>query len=124
MAAVFPQLRWSIVRRSIADIGETPMLRSTFAATREYIIGGMAKKTQAVPKNFEDGMRELESILSDVERGEMGVEESLVRYERGAFLIQHCRGVLNKAQMQIEALAKPPEAAGTDEIETNPVEEV
>jgi exodeoxyribonuclease VII small subunit len=81
----------------------------------------MAKKNQPVPKSFEEGMRELESILSDIERGEMGVEDSLVRYERGAFLIQHCRGVLNKAQLQIEALAKPP--GETDEAETAAVAE-
>jgi exodeoxyribonuclease VII small subunit len=83
----------------------------------------MAKKNQTVPKNFEEGMRELETILSDIERGEMGVEESLVRYERGAFLIQHCRGVLNKAQVQIEALAKTPENAADDEIEPTVAEE-
>jgi exodeoxyribonuclease VII small subunit len=81
----------------------------------------MAKKNQTIPKTFEDGMRELEGILSDIERGEMGVEESIVRYERGAFLIQHCRGVLNKAQVQIEAMAKPTpqsaEAAAADNEE-------
>ncbi len=71
----------------------------------------MAKKNQTVPKNFEEGMKELETILSDIERGEMGVEDSLVRYERGTFLIQHCRAVLNKAQEQIEAVSKTPEAA-------------
>jgi exodeoxyribonuclease VII small subunit len=54
-------------------------------------------------------MRELESILSEIERGELGVEESLVRYERGAYLIAHCRGVLNKAQEQIEAVGKTPQ---------------
>jgi exodeoxyribonuclease VII small subunit len=81
----------------------------------------MAKKNQPVPKNFEEGMRELEQILSDIEQGEMGVEESLVRYERGAFLIQHCRGVLNKAQTQIEALAKEPSAAA--QVEADKVEE-
>ena len=69
----------------------------------------MAKKNQAVPKNFEEGMKELETILSDIERGEMGVEESLVRYERGTFLIQHCRAVLNRAQEQVEAVSKTPE---------------
>jgi exodeoxyribonuclease VII small subunit len=84
----------------------------------------MAKKNQAVPKNFEEGMRELEQILSDIERGEMGVEDSLVQYERGAFLIQHCRGVLNKAQTQIEMLAKPPEpAAARTEDEEAEIEE-
>jgi exodeoxyribonuclease VII small subunit len=82
----------------------------------------MAKKNQAVPKNFEDGMRELETILSDIERGDMGVEESLVRYERGAFLIQHCRGVLNKAQEQIEAVSKSPEIAAVVEDEQSEAE--
>jgi exodeoxyribonuclease VII small subunit len=77
----------------------------------------MAKKNQPVPKTFEDGMRELESILSDIERGEMGVEESLLRYERGAFLITHCRAVLNKAQVQIEALAKTPGPEEQDKME-------
>ncbi len=63
-------------------------------------------------------MRELETILSDIEQGEMGVEESLVRYERGVFLIQHCRGVLNKAQEQIEAASAGPvkaEAVATED---------
>jgi len=83
----------------------------------------MAKKNQTVPKNFEEGMRELEGILSDIERGEMGVEESIVRYERGAFLIQHCRGVLNKAQVQIEALAKPVESVPEEEVENASGEE-
>jgi len=87
---------------------------------KDDIIRRMAKKTQPLPKNFEEGMRELEEILSDIERGEMGVEDSLIRYERGAFLIQHCRGVLNKAQAQIEMLAKPPATEPRDE-EADPV---
>ncbi len=82
------------------------MSRSVLILIDDYILSLMAKKNMAVPRSFEDGMRELETILSDIERGEMGVEESLVRYERGAFLIQHCRGVLNKAQEQIEAVSK------------------
>ena len=68
----------------------------------------MAKKTQAVPKTFEDGMRELESILAEVEAGQIGLEESLVRYERGSFLIGHCRSVLSAAQTQVEQLTKSP----------------
>ena len=69
----------------------------------------MAKKTQAAPKSFEDGMRELEAILSDMENGQIGLEESLARYERGAFLIAHCRGVLSAAQTQIEQLTRGPD---------------
>ena len=70
----------------------------------------MAKKTQQQPpKSFEDGMRELETILSEMENGQIGLEDSLLRYERGAFLIGHCRSVLSAAQTQIEQLTRGPE---------------
>ena len=66
----------------------------------------MAKKNQPAPRNFEDALQELETILSDIEGGQVGLEESLVRYERGTFLIQHCRNVLSSAEKQIEILSK------------------
>jgi exonuclease VII small subunit len=34
------------------------------------------------------------------------LEESLAKYERGTFLIAHCRGVLGNAEKQIEQLTK------------------
>ncbi len=69
----------------------------------------MAKKTQPAPTTFEDGMRELEAILSEMENGQIGLEESLARYERGSFLIGHCRSVLSAAQTQIEQLTRSPD---------------
>ena len=66
----------------------------------------MAKKNQVPPKTFEEALGELERILQEIEQGEVGLEESLVKYERGNFLIQHCRGVLNSAEKQIEQLSK------------------
>jgi len=65
-----------------------------------------SKKNQTPPKSFEDALRELEQILSEIENGEVGLEESLVKYERGNFLIQHCRAVLGQAEKQIELLSK------------------
>lgn len=78
----------------------------------------MAKKPQSVPKNFEDALGELEQILSDIEGGKVGFEESLSRYERGQFLIQHCRGVLESAEKQIEQIAKSPDGG----LQTSPLE--
>lgn len=69
----------------------------------------MAKKVQTPPKSFEEALRELEQILGEIEGGEMGLEESLLKYERGNFLIQHCRGVLNNAEKQIDLLGKSPD---------------
>ena len=78
----------------------------------------MAKKTQTVPRSFEDALAELEQILSDIEAGEVGLEQSLSKYERGSFLIQHCRAVLGKAEKQIELLSKGPDG----ELVSEPME--
>jgi exodeoxyribonuclease VII small subunit len=79
----------------------------------------MAKKTQNPPKSFEEALSELEQILSDIESGQVGLEQSLVKYERGSFLIQHCRTILGKAEKQIELLSKGPDG----ELISEPLEE-
>ena len=61
---------------------------------------------QTPPKNFEKAVEELEQILGQIESGELGLEETLVKYERGNFLIQHCREVLSAAEKQIELISK------------------
>ena len=77
----------------------------------------MSKKTQPIPKNFEEALSELEQILANMESGQVGLEESLAKYERGTFLIQHCRGVLNNAQKQIDLLSKA--ADGSIQVEAD-----
>ena len=69
----------------------------------------MAKRNQTAPKTFEEALQELEQILADGEGGDLGLEDSLAKYERGNFLIHHCRGVLNTAERQIELLSKAPD---------------
>ncbi len=84
-------------------------------------MAGMSKRAasqQSAPKTFEDALRELEQILSEIENGDVGLEESLVKYERGNFLIQHCRGVLSAAEKQIEALSSG--QGNSDEENPNP----
>ena len=69
----------------------------------------MARKTQIPPKSFEEALQELEHILTGIENGQVGLEESLLKYERGNFLIQHCRGILNAAERQVEMLSRAPD---------------
>lgn len=66
----------------------------------------MSKKPQAPPRSFEEALAELEKILADIEGGEVALEESLVKFERGNYLIQHCRGVLSSAEKRIELLSQ------------------
>jgi len=69
----------------------------------------MSKKILPAPKTFEEALAELEQILSDIEGGQVGLEASLAKYERGMFLIGHCRSVLGAAEKQIELLSKSPD---------------
>ena len=68
--------------------------------------GAGRKSSNTPPKSFEEALRELEDILAAIEGGEVGLEESLAKYERGNFLIQHCRTILAGAEKQIELLSK------------------
>ena len=54
--------------------------------------------------SFEAAMAELESVVADMETGKLTLEESLAAYQRGAELLQQCRGRLDEAQQQVRVL--------------------
>lgn len=82
----------------------------------------MAKKEQE-PLSFEQSVGQLEQIVAAIESGQIGLEESLARYEQGMELVKHCRGILDRAEKRIELLAQteqgltatPLDAAETEE---------
>jgi exodeoxyribonuclease VII small subunit len=83
----------------------------------------MAKKNQVAPKTFEEALQELEQILGEMEGGSVGLEDSIVKYERGSFLIRHCRTVLSAAEKQIELLTKAPDGSIASEPMPEPAGE-
>jgi exodeoxyribonuclease VII small subunit len=83
----------------------------------------MARKTQIPPKTFEDALAELDQILTNIENGKVGLEESLLKYERGNYLIQHCRGVLNAAEKQMELLSRGPDGSIVATAAPSPADE-
>ena len=54
--------------------------------------------------SYEQAIGELESLIQRIEQGEVGLEESLAEYRRGAALLKRCRSILETAQVQIEEL--------------------
>ncbi len=54
--------------------------------------------------NFEEALKELETIVEKLERGEAPLEESISVYERGAKLKAHCEGKLKDAQLKVEKI--------------------
>ena len=69
----------------------------------------MAKKKSQAEKSqlsFEQAIKELTSIVSTIEQGQIALEDSLEQYERGIQLIQHCRGILQNAEKRIEKISR------------------
>jgi exodeoxyribonuclease VII small subunit len=53
---------------------------------------------------FERALKELESIVSRLERGDVELEESILIYERGEALKEHCDRLLKQAEAKVEKL--------------------
>lgn len=61
-------------------------------------------KTPAPTQNFESALAELEKIVSQMESGQLPLEETLSAYKRGAELLQYCQSALERAQQQVLVL--------------------
>lgn len=57
-------------------------------------------------KNFEDTLKELESIVSKLESGDIGLEQSLEQFEIGTKLYKECKLQLSVAEKKIVVLTE------------------
>jgi exodeoxyribonuclease VII small subunit len=53
---------------------------------------------------FEQEMQELESIVAQMEKGELRLEDSLKLFERGTQLARSCRRSLDTAELKVRTL--------------------
>lgn len=73
----------------------------------------MSNKTHRKLK-FEDAMRRLDTIVEAMESGEIGIEESIERYEEAMGLANHCRRILDEAEQRIKIIQSG--ASGTPQL--------
>ncbi len=55
-------------------------------------------------KDFEKSLQHLEKIVSNMETGELGLEESLEQFEKGIKLAKNCQDTLANAEIRVEQL--------------------
>ena len=55
-------------------------------------------------KGFEQALKELEDIVSRLEKGDLPLEEALKLFEEGVKLSRHCHKKLDEAQRKVEIL--------------------
>lgn len=54
--------------------------------------------------SFENALAELDRVVRDLEDGQIGLEDSLARYEAGIGLIRRCQAQLQKVEQRIRLL--------------------
>ena len=65
--------------------------------------------------SFEAALKELEEIVTKLERGDVPLEESIAIYERGEALKKRCEALLQQAEERIEKIrALEGKAVGTE----------
>jgi exodeoxyribonuclease VII small subunit len=76
----------------------------------------MKSKTTELP-DFEKALEELESLVEQLESGELTLDQSLQQFKRGVELTRHCQGVLEQAQQVVEQLIEPDDEASAAPLE-------
>ena len=62
----------------------------------------MAKKEPS----FEQSLADLETIITELESGDLPLDKMMERYEKGVKALEECRKILNQAEKKIEILLK------------------
>lgn len=57
-------------------------------------------------KTFEDSLNELEKIATNLENGELGLEEAIKEFEKGMKLSKECTEKLDDAEKRINILVQ------------------
>ncbi len=61
-------------------------------------------KNSSQLKDFEKSLSQLEKIVTRMEAGELGLEESLSQFEKGIELAKNCQETLSQAELRVEQL--------------------
>lgn len=69
--------------------------------------------------SFEEAMRELETVVAQLERGDVALDQSIMLYERGAELKKRCEAKLKEAEEKVAAITLDGEgqAVGVKSVE-------
>ncbi|MGK2927261.1 MAG: exodeoxyribonuclease VII small subunit [Lysobacterales bacterium] len=76
----------------------------------------MESTTTELP-DFEKALEELESLVEQLESGELTLDQSLLQFKRGVELTRHCQGVLEQAQQVVEQLMEPDDESSAAPLE-------
>lgn len=66
--------------------------------------------------NFEEALEELESLVEQMEDGDLSLEESLAAFEKGVRLARECQEALKAAEQRVQVLLSQGGADGDEQL--------
>ena len=77
----------------------------------------MEEKRKPLDKlTFEEALEELEEIAKNLEEGNLNLDDSISRFERGTKLKKFCQNKLEQAESKIEILQKGEDSKGVKKV--------
>ena len=76
------------------------------------------KNSEASPPNFEAALAELEPLVTQMESGELSLDESLKAFERGVSLARQCQLELKQAEQRVQVLTAEGELEDFDQLDS------
>ena len=73
-----------------------------------------ANETATDPVKFEAALEELESLVAQMESGNLSLDDSLKAFERGIALTRRCSSALKEAELKVKALTEDGELLDFD----------
>ena len=73
------------------------------------------------PLNLEKALKDLETIVEDLESGDLPLDKAMKKFEDGIKLTRNCQAALQDAEQKVEILLKS--VGGDEELEDFEVDE-
>lgn len=77
-------------------------------------------KASATPTGFETSLKDLEKIVSQLEKGDISLEDQLKAFEKGVALSRECMKRLEEVEKRVEVLMQNGEKLSTAPFDTTP----
>lgn len=74
--------------------------------------GSKGDASTSAPR-FQDAIAQVEAITERIERGEIGLEDSIDQFEKGMELLKNCREILARTEQRVEDITERLRASNT-----------
>jgi exodeoxyribonuclease VII small subunit len=71
----------------------------------------------ATPPAFEQSLAQLEALVTQLESGDLPLDQALASFERGVRLTRECQGALSAAQQKVQLLLQRGESIVMEDFE-------